>query len=452
MLKKIFGRHKQDKKSSGRLEDSGTTTPMKELPAVKKEYATFSAQFPPTDFNWYKQQVQALLQEQYQSGALCPKHQADQLQVFIQQQMPVEDSRHGQSPMHLHREWVPDHTTSADRPMYLLLSPESQLSPRPHSCSSHSHDSWSSGHELSPSHPTRCPSHHKARDRPRSQTTSPSKSRKRASHKLQSPQDYDLSRQESNFYYEPESVDSYVLNQPPPRLPQRRNEPDPEYVNLMDFSKTSTAPQLACPGLCGSDISVRYLGQMPKKNVSYSMSRDSGVNCIGLAENGLSKKSQPGQMPKSKMRERMEQSLLQDSGFGSPHADAEYGVGREDLYRSMLSITGSQFYPSYQPTNRFIDNQSKDLDLSGNHSLNADQHARVIEHSSPSRWQQAENKCRVKNRESLHVRSSKKENRDSMLVSGRHSNVLRQSLTHHGSDQSQSRSDFLKDCKVVGVL
>ena len=34
----------------------------------------------------------------------------------------------------------------------------------------------------------------------------------------------------------------------------------------------------------GNDISIEYHGRVPKRNTGYSMSRDSGVNCIGLTE------------------------------------------------------------------------------------------------------------------------------------------------------------------------
>ena len=34
----------------------------------------------------------------------------------------------------------------------------------------------------------------------------------------------------------------------------------------------------------GNDISIEYYGRMPKRNTGYSMSRDSGVNCVGLTD------------------------------------------------------------------------------------------------------------------------------------------------------------------------
>ena len=42
--------------------------------------------------------------------------------------------------------------------------------------------------------------------------------------------------------------------------------------------------ELPCPTIYGTDISIEYNGKIPKRNTVYSLSRDSGVNCVGLTD------------------------------------------------------------------------------------------------------------------------------------------------------------------------
>jgi len=42
--------------------------------------------------------------------------------------------------------------------------------------------------------------------------------------------------------------------------------------------------EVPCPNFNNNDISMEYKGRLPKKGSFFSMSRDSGVNCVGLAE------------------------------------------------------------------------------------------------------------------------------------------------------------------------
>lgn len=54
--------------------------------------------------------------------------------------------------------------------------------------------------------------------------------------------------------------------------------PRPKSARLIRYK------ELQCPSFCGNDISIEYKGRMPKRNSHFSLSRDSGVNCVGLKE------------------------------------------------------------------------------------------------------------------------------------------------------------------------
>ena len=81
----------------------------------------------------------------------------------------------------------------------------------------------------------------------------------------------------NNNGYKPDLPDS---NKPQPLSPRQRGQ-----------QRSSRYRELQCASFCGNDISIEYKGRMPKKNSMFSLSRDSGVNCVGVkdpANNGPS--------------------------------------------------------------------------------------------------------------------------------------------------------------------
>ena len=56
--------------------------------------------------------------------------------------------------------------------------------------------------------------------------------------------------------------------------------------------------EMHCTSFCDNDISIEYHGKLPKKDSMFSMSRDSGVNCVGLG-NALITTSTPSDAVKN---------------------------------------------------------------------------------------------------------------------------------------------------------
>ena len=104
--------------------------------------------------------------------------------------------------------------------------------------------------------------------------------------------------------------------------------------------------------LRGNDISVQYYGRMPRKGAFMSMSRDSGVNCIGMEPSssrlqsrsrssgkrshstGRTQKQAPPRASSPIKHQAMVHqppggaAMHQDSGFSSPRTDGDYGQFR----------------------------------------------------------------------------------------------------------------------------
>ena len=122
-------------------------------------------------------------------------------------------------------------------------------------------------------------------DRHRNQQRRPPRKHSRASkHK-----DADAEAEESNFYCEPEfQHDSHhrgaVWSQGPSKIDLDASDNTGNKPNLPPPRRGAHYPKHMHHKHFGNDINIEYHGRMPRRNTGLSMSRDSGVNCVGLTD------------------------------------------------------------------------------------------------------------------------------------------------------------------------
>ena len=173
--------------------------------------------------------------------------------------------------------------------------------------------------------------------------------------------------EESNLYCEPEfQHDAHHEGRLKQQGPSEKNLDTPDDMggnkpnlppprNLIDYKKHGL------PDHIGNDISIQYHGRMPRRNTGCSLSRDSGVNCIGLTEapcfpvertpntrkNGwddaiLNNRHIKNSVPQAASTPRENNLIVhqatvhetlvklpQDSGFSSPRLEAETSLSQQ---------------------------------------------------------------------------------------------------------------------------
>ena len=288
LLSKLFGRNK--------TKDPTPVMEEEDTPELV-EYATFSAQFPPPEWNWYESQIERLVgvQDQHRtvnSGAMVVSRSSTWHHMSPAQMLDEgtqSDLEGVYDEIHVHSAECPisrSHTLPVDMSSSLQKPP-------PGDCSSPS-ESWSSLNDL--------PAKFQYRDLSGS---SQSKSHKHDQSGERHVRSLDSLEQENraDFPTDVQSKTSDVVSPEPARVeenqvfyrntfdsPQLLNNASmpperPTHVNKV-FKKYR---EMKCTSFCTNDISVEYCGKMQRKDHAMSMSRDSGVNCIGLPNSNTGK-------------------------------------------------------------------------------------------------------------------------------------------------------------------
>jgi hypothetical protein len=316
LLSKLFGRNK-----------TKDPIPVKEEEDAQDmvEYATFSAQFPPPEWNWYESQIARLVEQQDQpivhhgGTVMIPRsntwHHMTPAQMLDDETQSDLDGVYDE--IQVHSADCPigrSHTLPAE--IVLSQHQPSQHQPALRSCSSPS-ESWSSQSELpiktqrrvvsgsshskSFKHDQSGERHSRLHDTCSYEQDNPSALPLDVRPKVFDTTNSDPSRRDDNKMYYKNTFDSPQLLNNASMPPER-----PIHVNKV-FKKYR---EMKCTSFCTNDISVEYCGKMPRKSHGISKSRDSGVNCIGLSNSNVPKPQMYGknhynayQMPVSNCEE-----------------------------------------------------------------------------------------------------------------------------------------------------
>ena len=300
LLSKLFGRKKKGIENKPLPKESTETNPVKETKVRKEtklvkqniEYATFSAQFPPPEWQWYQDQHKrtkdwisqqagrvtqghkVLRNIQENTKDLCPYHSHSPTTL------PTTSSS-GHNRTHKHKSKTHTyHEIEAYKPCKRSVPVQ-----QPHCLQ-----------QIPPeanSRPIKEP-HHKNPE----VKTRRSKSHNKKSHRHS--MDVGLLHRQAQREYQ--STQRNEVRVPPlhsstPRENDRlglrmageyvdmSSSPILKEINHADKDHRSRKRRSKHYKRIENDISYEYQGRLPRKHCNIGMSRDSGVNCIGLSEN-----------------------------------------------------------------------------------------------------------------------------------------------------------------------
>ena len=272
LLNKLFGRGKSNKRSSSTEEGPSSNK------SEEKEYATFSAQFPPPDWQLYEQQVQSALHNGHMSRNAT--WQRMKSPVFL----PETDANDSYE--------CPVHTAKPLPPHFNGFLEDSMKCTLPRQRSTSSTSSQSSSYQEIPGSPSKKQEYMDNIVKPRSRANK-KHTRRQASdrHSRLTPHE-ELDVRPKVLSSKPDDVteNTYLdlTETAGPVKQEAEAVPTENPFGAKHRHRTNQKSrifkkyrEMYCASF-PNDTTSEYIGKLPSKETGYSMSRDSGVNCVGL--------------------------------------------------------------------------------------------------------------------------------------------------------------------------